>query len=606
MAATTTPKTNMRIVIDQFLGVDFASEETEVDPRRSPWAPNMVSDRDGRPEKRPGWETVYIYEGERINGIHWAGEELFVHAGEKLYRADGEQQYAKMADARSVSFQMNEKTYFLDGENYLVWDGSEVKPVEGFMPTTTIGREPAGGGTPFEPVNLLTPWRKNSFVGDGTTKEFLLDAQAIDEQTVEASVAGEILMENKGFTVDRKAGKVIFSEAPPDGSGVDNVVITFAKTVSGNREKITKCTICESYGLGNDTRIFFTGNPDAKNVDYQSGLYDPTYFPDTGYTKIGSEETAILGYLKQYGSMVIVKEAKSAQSGLFLRTAEQMEDGSVIFPVKEGLAGVGAVSPYAVTGAGGDALFLSPEGLYALESNAVTQQKSLTLKSHFVNPRLLRENMKEAVAVGWGRYLLIAVGERCYVADTARQSASPAGDYGYEWYYWENIPARIAVVHDGTLYFGSEEGRVMVMQSPQEESARRYEDDGKAISCMWTTPLLTGGNFMRQKSISKKGTGILAKPYARSSGTVFFTTDKTIRQATQEYTVDIFDWEDVDFNRFTFNTRDDPKVIVSPKKFRKVIYFQMGVKNEEVGEGFGILAMMISYTMGNNIRRSYT
>ena len=40
--AKTAPVRQKRITIDRFLGVDFANAETEVDTRRSPWAPNMV------------------------------------------------------------------------------------------------------------------------------------------------------------------------------------------------------------------------------------------------------------------------------------------------------------------------------------------------------------------------------------------------------------------------------------------------------------------------------------------------------------------------------------------------------------------------------------
>jgi hypothetical protein len=67
--------------------------------------------------------------------------------------------------------------------------------------------------------------------------------------------------------------------------------------------------------------------------------------------------------------------------------------------------------------------------------------------------------------------------------------------------------------------------------------------------------------------------------------------------------MNIFDWDDVDFNAFTFNVFDNPQVEVSPKKFRKVLQFQMGVQHDKVNEGMGLLAMMISYTIGSRKRR---
>ncbi|MCR5826640.1 MAG: hypothetical protein K6G54_08735, partial [Oscillospiraceae bacterium] len=74
---------------ERFRGVDFSTDPALVDDARSPWAPNMIADRGGMPEKRPGWRTLARFDG-RINGIFHAafGEARlqFIHAGTRLYR----------------------------------------------------------------------------------------------------------------------------------------------------------------------------------------------------------------------------------------------------------------------------------------------------------------------------------------------------------------------------------------------------------------------------------------------------------------------------------------------------------------------------------------
>ena len=115
--------------------------------------------------------------------------------------------------------------------------------MDGFIPTTVIGREPSGGGTLFEAVNLLQPKRINSFVSDGTATEFLLDSMGIDTAEVTVWVDGEEKSEGEDYTVDREAGKVFFTQAPADSAGLDSVTIRFSKTVTGYRERICKCTI---------------------------------------------------------------------------------------------------------------------------------------------------------------------------------------------------------------------------------------------------------------------------------------------------------------------------------------------------------------------------
>ena len=594
--AQTTPKSTSFVTLSSFLGVDFANEETDVDARRSPYAPNIIADRAGRPEKRKGYDKLETYDGQ-INGIHFFQGKRLVHAGTRVYGPEGDILFTGAANDRSTGFSMGGAYYFLDGENYLRFDGTEFGEVDGFVPTTVIGRKPTGGGTFLESANLLQSTRKNSFTADGTAKVFQLDAENIDDTTVSVSVGGEEKTLGTDFTVDRTKGTITFTEAPPDDKGVDSVVVTFSKTIEGYADYIRHCRICATFGLGNDSRVFLTGNPEYPNTDWQSGLYDPTYFPDTGYTRLGSENTAIMGYLKQYDSMIVVKEQMDDETGLFIRSAQLTEDNEAIFPVREGIAGVGAISKHAFASIPGDQLFLSGSGVYGLDTDAVTNQRSVQLRSFFVNPRLTEEpGLSDAVGAAWGRFYIVCVNDHAYVANSEQTNTNPVGSKGYEWYYWTNIPARVLKEHDGDLYIGTADGRLLRMND-------RYNDDGEAIEAIWTTPLLDGGNFMREKTISRKGTGILAKPYAKSSGEIFFTTDRSIQSITRNYTIDIFSFDDVDFNRFTFSAQDNPKVEISPKKFRKVLQFQMGVRNAVLDEGFGILAMMISFTMGNLTRR---
>ena len=51
-----------------FRGVDFSSDPSQVDEQRSPWAPNLISDAGGFPEKRLGWRTLHTFDGP-VNGI---------------------------------------------------------------------------------------------------------------------------------------------------------------------------------------------------------------------------------------------------------------------------------------------------------------------------------------------------------------------------------------------------------------------------------------------------------------------------------------------------------------------------------------------------------
>ena len=60
------------------------------------------------------------------------------------------------------------------------YDGETIEPVVGYIPTTTIARKPMGGGTKYEDVNMLSEYRKNSFLADGAAFSFFLDVITID------------------------------------------------------------------------------------------------------------------------------------------------------------------------------------------------------------------------------------------------------------------------------------------------------------------------------------------------------------------------------------------------------------------------------------------
>ena len=609
----------------QFRGVDFSTDPTQVADYRSPYALNLISDLAGFPEKRVGWRKI-LDTGKRINGIHHAvfasGASMrFVHAGNTLYTWDESNAShtaicETMADNRSVAFAHGGKMYIMDGNKYRVVaeaDGvytvTNVEDGEVFVPTTTIAADPSGGGTPFEAVNMLTGKRINSFFSNGTSKDYFLDTQNIDAVT-KVVVNGE---EKDDYTVDLAAGKVSLSAAPADSKGVDNVVIHFTANVEGYADRVNKCTIFAFFGFNNDNRIFISGNPEYPNWDWQTGLDDPTYFPDTGYTKVGSDTSAIMGYLKQYNSLTIVKADNEQDAEVFLRTAQMEDDGTVIFPIQQGIKGVGAISKYAFATLRDDPLFLAREGVFAIASTSVQLERTVQDRSYFVNPVLTTEaGLSEAVAAVWNGYYILCVNGRAYVADSRKRTAqsgtgasySESGSYvqySYEWYYWQNIPARVIREFEGELYFGTADGYICKFNTDISTMAK-YNDDGAPILARWATKMDDYGSIVRRKTLTKKGCGVMIKPYTRSSVTVYTSTDRTHEAKIQYAAMDILDFSDIDFSRFTFNTLDTPQVVPFNKKVKKFIVLQLIFENNVKDEGFGIYGVQTQFAIGGYVK----
>ena len=611
-----------RTIYSTFRGADFSTDPSLVERYRSPLCTNIVADGGGMPQKRDGWRTLHSLTG-RVNGLFSAAfdgvTKKLAHVGTRLYLWDDdgtpEEILTGLPDHKSRSACLQGKLWIVTGGGYYVFDGtdaSRVSAADAYAPTTTITRMYNGGGTSYEDINLLTPYRKNAFQTDGSHKTFTLDASIDSSGTVKAWVWGT---ETTAFTLDRSAGTITFTTAPaaPSAGSADGLVVLFPHTVEGYADRIDKCTIISTYGVGTNDRVVLSGNPDFPNQDWISGLNDPTYLPDLSYSTVGSESTPIRGYCRVGSYQAIVKGDDGSDSSIFLRRAETNDSGEAIFPLQQAIAGVGAVAPGSFASLLDDPLFLSRNGIYAIASNALTSEKMAQQRSFYVNAQLTGESdLADAEAVVWnGMYLLALPDGHVYVMDGRQQKSyrsASLGDFVYECYYWENIPARCWLcAKDGVeeeLYFGTENGKICKISSDIEGMAR-YADDGAAIDAVWATKYDDDGTPALLKTMIKRGCCVTIKPYARSSGTIYFRSDRTGGEEREvaKKDMDILDFTDIDFERFTFNTDDSPQEIFLNRKVKNYKRLQLIVRNAEVNEGFGIFQITKHYVIGNYAKR---
>lgn len=594
-------KTEHQTVISRFGGADFRSHPTKVTLTRSPNLQNLVCDRNDFLVKRTGWKTVERYDAP-VYGVFPApdGEGAFVHAGVNLYfrPVSGAQSLlcSSMNGAFSQAFTMNGVLYLLDGacfravrRNGGAWTADRVQD-SAYVPTTTVSASPAGGGTSLEAVNLLTGRRINTFIGDGKSTEFRLDAAGLDRIPLTATVNGaEVAI----ASVDYDKGRVALASAPPDGQGHDNVSIAFSKTVPGAAAKINRCRIAGLYGGKNDTRVFLAGNPDEPHCDWQSGLYDPSYFSDTGYARMGTEASAIAGYLKQYESQIIVKTGGAQEATSFARTFVMTDDGASYFSLRQGAHGEGAVAPRSFAMLGDLPLFLSAQGVMGVYGTAVAEQNTIRPISEAVCPRLIRETAleKACAAVFEGRYYL-ALNGNVYIADShlTEEDGFPA------WFFWANVPAQCLAVLDDRLWFGTADGRLCRFSLPDEADA--YTDDGAAIDAYWCTPTLSLSDWSRNKTIRDVIPTLM--PYARSSAELCFTDEGGETQRLSR-SLDLFSFENWDFGRVSF--RCVPGAVSwrsHRRRYRRPLH-TLRIGNDRAGEPFGLLALTLRWTEGGSI-----
>lgn len=621
--------------IAKFRGVDFASSPTQMDKSRSPDAQNIISDLAGKPVKRTGYETVADF-GSRINGIYRLAtedvEKFLVHVGTKLYEwvrtdgafaSSGSLIYSDMNNVRSTAFQNDKKLYILDGKTYLVYgefDGAfGVKKVTDVatVPLCIAGQNPDGsGGRVIDDVNVLTTKRTYSFHGTetGTAYRLAVDDMKIDSTEVKARVlnaSGDWVekKETTDFTVNRTTGVITFKTAPgkSPATGVPNVEITFSAATDYTADLINKCTIAIQYGVNGATdRVFVSGNGEAKNFHYWSGVNDPTYFPGENYAYLGQDSSAIMGYSLINDMLAVHKEDNEQDQTIFLVTgATNASTGKTQFAISGSIAGVGAISKYCFQRLDTEPLFLARQGVYALTTQYLTAERYAQGRSWYVDPRLTREaDLSEAVATEYNNYYYLAVNNHVYVADGKQKNYeknTPQSTFQYEWYYLTNIDARVWWEYNGRLYFGDQDGKVKLFMLDSENTAAHnaYNDDGAPIRAYWYTPIFSFETISRYKTL--KGFWLMLSPYRRSSVEIYYRYKSNLQLVKRE-TTDIFDFNDIDLSRLSFTTDDFPMIIATNAKAKKFMLIQFCIENNVAGEGFGFYEMEASFIVAGKYK----
>ena len=477
-------------IYGSFRGVDFRGEEIKLN--RSPDSLNVWKDyRETESIRtRPGMKLETAFE-DKVYGIFFYKDLQLVHSGDKLYKVkDGVKTvlFSGLKQAESNAFVFENLWYFKDGKHYLQYDGSTIKEVEAYVPTTTIARKPAGGGTKHEDVNMLTGRRKNTFLADGTSFDYVLDSKNLDTDFAPiVKVDDEVL--TSGYKVDYGAGKISFTKAPnaPKTDGQDNVSVEFCKTVEKYRESILECTLLQVF----DNRVFFAGNEDYPNVIWHSSLDNPGYVSDLDYYREGLDTAKVRGLVAGNNALWAFREPSQANTTVFYHTPTIDAEYGKIYPSVHSSITTGCVGK--AINFNDDIVFFSDRGMEGISGDVTTEQ-AVAHRSSLVDRKLIAEDgYKDMVLEEWEGYLLVFIGDKAYLADS-RTAFANEGHAEYEFFYWQMEKAvTCSQVNEGILYLGTADG------------VYALNDTKCDLESWWVTPKDKFGAANKLKTTSKRG-----------------------------------------------------------------------------------------------------
>ena len=586
-----------------FRGIDLLNPPNSVDLSRSPDCLNVwksYSDTQSNIiQTRPGLTKLVNLGNEAIYSLYvFRNDIALVHIGTKLIKWVGfpsdkisvQVLKSDMRDNKSIMLFFNDYIYILDGSHFLKFDGTKLINLvnEAYIPTTTISRSPSGGGERFEDINLLSSKRKNSFLADGTSTEYVLDATTID--SVDKVWINDILVTD--YTINKNLGKVIFNTAPekPTLIGKDNVVVEFTKEVQGYKERIEKATIACVF----DNRIFFSGNKEFGNAVFHCSLNNPAYVSDLDYYECGSQDNQIKSLVVGNNLLWVLKEENQNKDTIFYLTPTTDAEYGRIYPRKQGNLTVGCYA--GAINFKDNILFLSRNGLEGINSN-IEYEQSVSHKSSLVDSRMTKmSNYMFCNIADYNDYLMIAIDNVVFLADSRAKYHGTKGTE-YEWFVWK-FPYNISMLKNylGKLYIADDNGNLYVLEGTN--------DNEQIIKSYWNTPRDDFGYMNHLKTINKRGSIIKIKSQANGKVKISEQTNnnenwKLLKEASSSG----FDFNNVDFQNFSFISADSAYIVFRVKE-KKIIDISIKVFSDELNKPFGLDSIVIEAYLGGYVKRS--
>lgn len=275
--------------------------------------------------------------------------------------------------------------------------------------------------------------------------------------TYNGEIERKIVTTTKYFYARLKYSKTVYH------SGDDEVDEAMNAFIDASR--------CMVFGNGIYNQVFVgaTSQPNFKSRLWYSAAGDPTYFPDLNYIEVGATDTSIVGMVKVDNYLGVVKEASGLDTSIYLAYPTSFMDLTT-YAVKQGVNGVGALSKGAFNILDGEPLFLTKDGIYAVDTT--NDGYVVHNRSYFVNKRLCAEpGLKGAYSFIHDGMYLLAVNGHVYALDGSQKNswANTKTNLQYEAYFLDNVPAHCFAKFEGDLWFSDFSGNMCRAKTAEDD-----------------------------------------------------------------------------------------------------------------------------------------
>lgn len=410
-----------------------------------------------------------------------------------------------------------------------------------------------------------------------------------EEQLISSPSGWDVELGDTSWTVTIELGKnyVLDSDATTTKAKVRIAYSNISTTETEQQSAFyhTSRNINFHTGLANNVFVSGTNVVDYASRVWYSEVNNPLNFPDDRYMEVGSNDKEIMGLVKVDEYLGVIKQGATTETSIYLAFATSFEDDTA-FAIKQSIGGVGALAKYAFNILNGETLFLSAQGIMAIETLEDDQHR-VKDRGYFLNGKMLSEpNLEDAYSFVWNGWYLLAVNDHIYVLDGNQRNSwgNDRTNLVYEGYYLEGVTVNNFVSCKGELWF-STDSELCRFKGRDEEDA--YLDNGDPVFARWSTVLDDDGAINFYKTMRKKGNVISLLPDVSEFTKVYVRKDTN---------------DPVEIKRTFSEYANIPNEMFVNKKFKKYKRLQFIIEND-AAESFGIDSITKQYTMGNYAKK---
>ena len=567
-------------VIKKFLGLNLTTTgDTQILDGESGNMSNFVITNDLKLRKCDGYKKVYDF-GEQIKGTYTfnTGSEtyLLIVVDGKLYKIpqtklDDDSTWetliptliGSVGNYDTTFFSFDKKVYLLNGHKYYSYDGTTLTEVEGYTPLVFVNTPPTGGGTEYDPINMLSPKKHMTFNADGIADTYQLAQK--DITSVDKVIVNGTEVASTGYTVNTTNGTVTFTTIPT--SGTDNVDIYWSKT-DGNRGLIEGMKAGIIYGGDVDTKVFLYGNSSEPNrIRFSAtanGAPSVEYFPATNQVDIGPSNFAVTDLTRQYDRLIATTNRPEAYTiGIDLIDVNGYSTPSVVtLPLNEVHGNIAFAQ--------GQLINNEP---VTIENGQIIRWKSTQIRDER-NMEVISDKIKDDLVT-----LDLSAVKTCDFQDK-NQMWFALGNKIYIYNYFNKTYSRLMLPIDcDLLQIVGKNMYITSLDGVLYKFDKNYQTfDDEIIKAHWEMNFSNFGVSYLRKTMRK--IWVLMQPQAKASAEIGYITNKNESPVKKTISYKLILLDDVDFSDFSFKVSEDPQPFRLKLKAQKFTNMKITIDNE--------------------------